>query len=65
MASPPSCAFNRMMRGAAVEAGSHRLVYTYRPRSFRLGMMVSLAALAVVALWATSRYAIVRNYLTS
>jgi hypothetical protein len=41
---------NRMMRGAAVEAGSHRLVYTYRPRTFRLGMMVSLAAMAVVAL---------------
>ena len=29
---------NRMMRGAAVAAGSHLLVYTYRPRSFRLGL---------------------------
>ena len=28
---------NRAMRGAAVEAGKHRLVYTYNPRSFRLG----------------------------
>ena len=46
----PILRVNRMMRGAAVEAGSHRLVYTYRPRSFRLGMMISLAALAVVAL---------------
>ena len=25
---------NRMMRGAALEAGRHRLVYEYRPRSF-------------------------------
>ena len=58
MASPPPILrVNRMMRGAAVEAGSHRLVYNYRPRSFRLGMRVSLAALAVIALWATSRYA--------
>ena len=32
-ASPPrSIRANRMMRGAAVEAGTHRLVYTYRPR---------------------------------
>jgi hypothetical protein len=46
----PILRVNRMMRGASVEAGSHRLVYSYRPHSFRLGMMVSLAALAVVAL---------------
>jgi uncharacterized membrane protein YfhO len=48
--SAPTLRVNRMMRGAAVEAGSHRLVYTYRPRSFRLGMMVSLSALLVVSL---------------
>ncbi len=41
---------NRMMRGAAVAAGSHLLVYTYRPRSFRLGMTISGATLSVVAL---------------
>ncbi len=46
----PILRVNRMMRGASVEAGAHRLVYTYRPQSFRLGMMVSLAALVVVAL---------------
>ncbi|MDB5352919.1 MAG: Bacterial rane protein YfhO [Planctomycetota bacterium] len=32
---------NRMMRGAAVEAGVHRLVYRYRPQSVRVGMMIS------------------------
>jgi hypothetical protein len=50
----PILRVNRMMRGAAVEAGSHRLVYEYRPRSFRLGMIVSLSALAVVLLLAIS-----------
>jgi hypothetical protein len=38
---------NRMMRGAAVDAGTHRLVYTYQPLSFRVGMVISLCALAV------------------
>jgi Bacterial membrane protein YfhO len=41
---------NRMMRGAAVAPGSHLLVYTYRPRSFRLGLTISVATLSVVAL---------------
>ncbi|MDG3003201.1 YfhO family protein [Paludisphaera mucosa] len=36
---------NRMMRGAAVEAGTHKLVYKYEPRSFRLGLMLSIAGL--------------------
>ncbi len=46
---------NRMMRGAAVEAGSHQLVFTYNPRSFRIGMPVSLLAMAVtVALFLAS-----------
>jgi hypothetical protein len=43
---------NRMMRGAAVEAGSHRLTYIYRPRSFRWGMMLSLSALLIVVIMA-------------
>jgi hypothetical protein len=45
---------NRMMRGAAVEAGRHRLVYTFRPASFRTGLVVSgvgLCALGLLALW--------------
>lgn len=41
---------NRMMRGAAVAAGPHLLVYTYRPHSFRLGMTISVATLSVVTL---------------
>jgi len=46
---------NRMMRGAAVEAGTHRLVFAYNPRSFRIGMPVSLVAMAVtVALFVAS-----------
>ena len=40
---------NRMMRGAAVKEGTHRLVYTYRPRSFRLGGLVSLGGLLALA----------------
>ena len=46
------------MRGAAVAAGRHTLVYTYDPQSFRLGAALSLAGLvALVALipWAASR----------
>jgi hypothetical protein len=48
---------NRMMRGAAVEAGPHRLVFNYRPRSFRWGMRISLSALVavIVAFGATWR----------
>ncbi|AMV39185.1 YfhO family protein [Planctomyces sp. SH-PL62] len=38
---------NRMMRGAAVESGTHHLVYSYEPRSFRLGLLVSMAGLGV------------------
>jgi len=40
---------NRMMRGAFVSAGSHTLVYTYRPDGFRAGAVVSLAGLIVLA----------------
>jgi hypothetical protein len=38
---------NRLMRGAAVAAGTHRLVYTYDPPSFRLGGLISLASIAL------------------
>jgi hypothetical protein len=40
---------NRMMRGAAVPAGRHHLVYTYSPRSFALGGGITLLAMAVLA----------------
>ena len=38
---------NRLMRGAAVDAGTHRLVYRYDPLSFRLGGAVSLFSIAL------------------
>ena len=41
---------NRLMRGAAVSAGKHHLVYTYAPESFRVGGMISLAGLGLLAL---------------
>jgi hypothetical protein len=41
---------NWLMRGAAVPAGPHRLVYTYAPRSFRIGRVISIVGLAVLAL---------------
>jgi hypothetical protein len=47
---------NRMMRGAAVAEGRHTLVYTFRPASFRIGLIVScfgLAALGLLVLWST------------
>ena len=37
---------NGVMRGAAVTKGPHRLVYTYAPRSFRIGLLVSIGGLA-------------------
>ncbi len=37
---------NGAMRGALVPAGPHRLVYTYSPRSFQVGLMVSIAGSA-------------------
>jgi hypothetical protein len=46
---------NRLMRGAAVKAGHHTLVYTYDPASFRLGAALSISGLlALIALvcWA-------------
>ena len=48
-ADAPIYRANRMMRGAAVKAGRHRLVYTYEPRSFRLGAAISLAGLTAMA----------------
>jgi hypothetical protein len=38
---------NRLMRGAIVPKGKHRLVYEYHADSFRIGGLVSLASLAV------------------
>ncbi len=40
---------NRLMRGAAVQAGRHQLVYTYQPASFRQGAAISLVGLLILA----------------
>jgi hypothetical protein len=37
---------NGLMRGAMVSAGPHRLVYTFAPRSFYIGLVVSILGLA-------------------
>jgi len=41
---------NRMMRGAALPAGRYTLVYTFRPRSFRVGLVLSTVGLAALGL---------------
>ena len=41
---------NRIMRGAAVPSGSHRLVYSFQPGSFRIGLMISGAGLGLLAI---------------
>ena len=49
---------NRLMRGAAVKAGRHTLVYTFDPDSFRIGgalSIVGLLALAALVPWASAR----------
>ena len=46
---------NRLMRGAAVKAGRHTLVYTYDPDSFRIGgalSIVGVVALGALVPWA-------------
>jgi uncharacterized membrane protein YfhO len=40
---------NGLMRGAAVAAGNHRLVYTYAPWSFQVGLIVSFIGSAALA----------------
>ncbi|MFO0952106.1 MAG: hypothetical protein U0835_13350 [Isosphaeraceae bacterium] len=42
---------NRLMRGAAVEAGTHRLVYTYEPVWLLPCAAVSLAGVVATAVW--------------
>jgi hypothetical protein len=41
---------NGAMRGASVPAGTHRLVYAYEPRSFRIGGVVSIAGMFALAI---------------
>jgi hypothetical protein len=44
---------NGAMRGAAVSNGAHRLVYTYVPRSFYRGGVVTIAGLVALVLMGT------------
>jgi hypothetical protein len=44
----PTYRVNGLMRGAAVSAGHHRLIYTYAPRSFQIGRLLSLAGLTAL-----------------
>jgi hypothetical protein len=46
---------NRVMRGAAVPSGKHRLVYRFEPQSFRIGVILSafgLVAFLGTVIWA-------------
>ena len=48
---------NRAMRGVALAAGTHRLVFRYDPASFRLGIALSIvgfAALTALIAWSIS-----------
>jgi len=47
---------NRAMRGAAVREGRHHLVYTYAPRSFRIGLILSAVGLAATLAFAAVCY---------
>src|SRR5262249_40166902 len=42
---------NRLMRAAAVTAGTHYLVYSYAPRWFQVGRVVSTLGLCALALF--------------
>jgi len=38
------------MRGASVSSGHHWLVYSYAPRSFRVGGVISIMGMAALAI---------------
>jgi hypothetical protein len=47
---------NRSMRGVALAKGRHRVVFSYEPGSFRMGLVASgLGFIACVALWRMDR----------
>ena len=48
-AAAPIYRTNHAMRGAAVKAGTHRLVYTYEPDSVRVGLGLSIAGMIALA----------------
>jgi hypothetical protein len=54
-ATAPIFRVNRMMRAAALGRGRHHLVFRYEPRSFRVGVAMSLATLAALSALLASR----------
>lgn len=52
---------NRLMRGAAVLAGEHTLVYTYEPASFRFGAAISVGGV-IFLLFLTIRQRVPRLF---
>jgi hypothetical protein len=63
-ADAPIYRTNHAMRGAAVMAGTHRLIYTYEPDSFRYGVWLSLAGAVILAgliVWTVLRSSIRRD----
>ena len=44
----PILRVNRMMRGAAVEKGEHKMTYIYKPDSFWVGTRLTAAGIAIV-----------------
>jgi hypothetical protein len=54
--SAPIYRANHLMRGAAVKSGRHHLVYTYQPRSFQVGVGISLAGLAALVVLGVAFY---------
>ena len=47
---------NLMFRGLALEPGKHEIAFTYRPTAWRLGVVISLAALAVLTAAVSATY---------
>jgi hypothetical protein len=52
--SAPILRSNRIMRGALLPAGKHKLVYRYQPMSFYVGMAISVTAVALALLLAVA-----------
>ena len=49
--SAPLYRVNRMMRGAAVPSGKHRVVFRYRPMSYRAGLVITCVGLPLLGLF--------------
>jgi hypothetical protein len=52
---------NYNLRGVELPAGEHEVRFTFRPKSALLGLLVSLAALVALALWASKNSSTARG----